>query len=513
MTETAKSVAHLYSAKSDFTLQQIELLAGTFAFRSPGAMVLIFGARQDGAILRALNASGQTTFVDHDADAVALANGPCSRGYLVNASEQQIEWPAHLAETEWDLILLAGTDKTPEGTNFREGSMALAKELLKPKTHLIILDAGNFPEAERKVMEEEFQSSVGRYSSLIARKYRTTQGLRWFFGEEPSLKTAQVLDHVGKYHPLRFFFQHERLSVVIFHDALDLLPSLLGKDMLPEKTHFVFSFSWYTSVERWHEYGAMLRTEREKHRYQFDAFERITILVNSEEEAGFARMHLPAAAVILCNNAALLDETQFVVLPIEQPYDAVLNAKPHVFKRHQLSSLIDNKVFLTYGSGDAVKLENFKPKEIFRGVPPQEVCRVLNRARVGLILSEVEGACYASAEYLLAGLPVVSTPSKGGRDVYYNAMNSRVVEPTPEAIKKATDELVAALKSGDIDRNAIRADMIKQMLAQRANFAARLQVVFDKTFIEIDARKLLAARLTSNNKLGANRNFWSKGLG
>jgi glycosyltransferase involved in cell wall biosynthesis len=44
----------------------------------------------------------------------------------------------------------------------------------------------------------------------------------------------------------------------------------------------------------------------------------------------------------------------------------------------------------------------------------------LARAVVGLCLSTVEGSNYASMEYMLAGLPIVSTPSIGGREVYFD---------------------------------------------------------------------------------------------
>ena len=49
---------------------------------------------------------------------------------------------------------------------------------------------------------------------------------------------------------------------------------------------------------------------------------------------------------------------------------------------------------------------------------------------VGGVFSEEEGACWASSEYLLCGLPVVSTHSRGGRDVWYSGHNSLIVEPT-----------------------------------------------------------------------------------
>ncbi len=59
------------------------------------------------------------------------------------------------------------------------------------------------------------------------------------------------------------------------------------------------------------------------------------------------------------------------------------------------------------------------------------------------ILSAEEGSSYASMEYLLAGLGVVSTHSTGGRDVYFDPDYCITCDPTPEAVRDAVAELRA----------------------------------------------------------------------
>src|SRR5262249_10816742 len=76
-------------------------------------------------------------------------------------------------------------------------------------------------------------------------------------------------------------------------------------------------------------------------------------------------------------------------------------------------------------------------------LPPPQVAKILQQSGVGLILSELEGISRASSEYLLTGLPVVSTASKGGRDVWYDDYNSIIVEPTEDAVWAAVQELKA----------------------------------------------------------------------
>ena len=85
-------------------------------------------------------------------------------------------------------------------------------------------------------------------------------------------------------------------------------------------------------------------------------------------------------------------------------------------------------------------------------LPAKEVNAALNRAAVGLCLSRMEGANYASLEYMLAGLPVVSTPSIGGREMYFDPEFCIVCDPDPVAVREA----VESLRSRHIPREYVR---------------------------------------------------------
>ncbi len=97
-----------------------------------------------------------------------------------------------------------------------------------------------------------------------------------------------------------------------------------------------------------------------------------------------------------------------------------------------------------------------------------------------MILSPEEGACFSSSEYLLCGLPVVSTPSKGGRDVWYDEYNSIVCEPTPDAVALAVEEFVRNRR----DPQRIREKHIKQAQEYRAKFINVLADVFHRFGVE-----------------------------
>lgn len=76
-------------------------------------------------------------------------------------------------------------------------------------------------------------------------------------------------------------------------------------------------------------------------------------------------------------------------------------------------------------------------------LPPREVSREYNRARVGLCLSALEGGNYSTTEYMLCGLPVVSTRSDGGREHFLDPEVSRIVEDDARAVAQAVAELIA----------------------------------------------------------------------
>ncbi|MGA4555029.1 glycosyltransferase [Methylorubrum aminovorans] len=169
---------------------------------------------------------------------------------------------------------------------------------------------------------------------------------------------------------------------------------------------------------------------------------------------------------------------------IERSYDAIYNAQLAPFKRHYLARTIPSCAYIT-------KLFSHFPAEHkrasiakFLGELPRghtvlndiadgdvrlmdhlQVNRALAGAHVGLCLSKVEGAMYASAEYLLAGLPVVSTPSAGGRDAFFHPDTCLIVD-APRAVQDG----VAAMKAPNLPPDYVRSVTIGFIDQQRDAF-------------------------------------------
>ena len=119
---------------------------------------------------------------------------------------------------------------------------------------------------------------------------------------------------------------------------------------------------------------------------------------------------------------------------------------------------------------------------------PVEVVQIVTRAYCGLALSAVEGICRASCEYLLCGIPVVTTRSVGGRDVWYDDYNAVVVEPTVDAVHDA----VAELKRSPRDPSRIRRAYLARARVFEDRFARDvLGPIFVKFDVELDPKAVV----------------------
>jgi glycosyltransferase involved in cell wall biosynthesis len=219
------------------------------------------------------------------------------------------------------------------------------------------------------------------------------------------------------------------------------------------------------------------------HQAEHPEHELLFICNTAMEKDLLARSGLDAH---LLNKNLTVSEAVFRPLPDAQvEFDAIYNARFDPAKRHELAAAIERAAYVGYldpsmGScEEQVELANgllrrspghalLNPIEqgLPVALPPEGVNAALNRAAVGLCLSSVEGSNYASVEYMLAGLPVVSTPSVGGRDVYFDHEFCTICDPEPAAVRRA----VEALKSREIPRDYVRARTLARIEPARRRF-------------------------------------------
>lgn len=203
------------------------------------------------------------------------------------------------------------------------------------------------------------------------------------------------------------------------------------------------------------------------------------ILANTETEGlQLSRRGVPH---FLANELIFVDDNRFTVRsgqPVQ--FDAVYNAQFYPFKRHELASKIEKLLLLYKMPADDV-LDGFRqrlPKATFanniggthRRFTPEELSGWYARSAVGLCLSESEGPMRVSIEYQLCGLPVVTTPSTGGRDRYFIDDHIRFCLPEPNAVAEA----VEALRGASFDRMTIRNRTLRLLAFDRVNFLRTL---------------------------------------
>lgn len=204
---------------------------------------------------------------------------------------------------------------------------------------------------------------------------------------------------------------------------------------------------------------------------------------------------------VFCNHNCFIDEKIFFPLPdTEKKYDAVYDARLVEWKRHYLASKIDSLGLIYYAIPwfennsymenilrDFAHARFFNHTEIgeCKKLSPSEINQILNKCRVGLCLSAEEGAMYASIQYLLAGLPIVTTPSAGGRDVFFDDEIALLVEPTPEAVKRGVEEMIGR----NLSPAYIREKTLKTIMEHRTRFISLIQNIYEQEGIERDFSK------------------------
>jgi glycosyltransferase involved in cell wall biosynthesis len=157
-----------------------------------------------------------------------------------------------------------------------------------------------------------------------------------------------------------------------------------------------------------------------------------------------------------------INERLFTIRPQPKLYDAVYAAQMAPYKRLHLAAEIPRLFVQTYGEyktpDGAYDLPRFEPRvkhaHFNKGwVTSEAVVDTYNQSHVGLALSACEGAMLASVEYMLCGVPQVSTPCKGGREQFFDDRYVIVADAEPGAIAKAVRDMIARDVSPELVRN------------------------------------------------------------
>lgn len=197
----------------------------------------------------------------------------------------------------------------------------------------------------------------------------------------------------------------------------------------------------------------------------------IVILANTLEEKSFYENE-PNCDVIFCNHNAFLNENVYKIDNlVEQKYDLVVDSAFHEYKNRKIAKKIKNILHIGYmdrNSKHSVVIPDYGvlPNFIdgkYERITKNKIYEYYNQCLIGGIFSECEGACFASSQYLLCGLPVLSIKSVGGRDIWYNKDNSIICENNDDSVYENVERAKEKIANGEFDRVKIRNLHLKQM--------------------------------------------------
>lgn len=254
-----------------------------------------------------------------------------------------------------------------------------------------------------------------------------------------------------------------------------------------KRVHFLMG-PWWSLQNPTELNQTVLRYKELSHKYPNHSF---TYMVNEEIDLGLLqREGVPA---VFCHQNAFVDERIYRVLPrSEKKYDAIYNARLDSVKRHILTAQIRSAAHIYYNCsgerglsylrnirrflGNGVFLNEDQATGTYRYLNSADICRHYNESHVGLCLSAIEGAMYVSVEYLLSGLPVITTKNIGGRNFFLDPEYCMEVAPDPYAIRDAVEELTARR----LPPERIRKKTLIRMLRQRQIFIDLVQSIYDR---------------------------------
>jgi len=286
-------------------------------------------------------------------------------------------------------------------------------------------------------------------------------------------------------NPLIIFCQHR-----IFRDLC------LGKyedNPIFDKECYIFSCDNWASEDTKYHFGEKDLILKGLHDFNIRHPKAKVFFLHPQEEYS---KNWPGIPYFIFNRNALVKPENFSIVETDKKFDFVYNACFYKYKNHDLmpddryniatitymkkedkSSYMvgkedydySHKLLDKYRSKRNIFLPNYIGGK-YNFLENSQINNIQNQSRMGLILSEVEGMCIVSMEYLLSGLPVVNVKNIGGRDRFLDSYNSITVNPDKESIDKA----IKTILDSKYDRQRIRDKVIFEINKEFENLEKQM---------------------------------------
>lgn len=245
------------------------------------------------------------------------------------------------------------------------------------------------------------------------------------------------------------------------NEFIELAEKLIDKDVV-----FLMLLAWTAEG-----YPQGLKEWRDAFIGRFSRHKLIYLTNTHYEKKLLNELGVPAE---FFNHNMFVDPANYCPLNIsdDKEFDAVYNGQFLEFKRHELAVGIRKLAVIGYNFSTEYGREirscmvqatycnsSADNQAGYKWLGPPEVNEIYNKSSVGLCLSAAEGAMHASIEYLLSGLPIVTTINKGGRDYFFQGDFTIWAADDSVEIAKAVERV----KSMDVDPFYIRSKTIEKI--------------------------------------------------
>jgi glycosyltransferase involved in cell wall biosynthesis len=317
---------------------------------------------------------------------------------------------------------------------------------------------------------------------------------------------VSVLNRVFSYLPC-YVISYEPLIIISYwHDFVINQNDFLASLSEQENVYILIQIGWHRETpERAQELVDVLAELKEKH-----SGLHFTFLCNSPHEEEIVKTK--GLNAVFCHQNAFVDENLYPVIPGKKKlYDAIYIARVTPFKRQELAQKIKTLRFIGWTS----PLETDYFNKIMTATPQakwtcsvasNKIYREINAARVGLCLSAEEGAMFVSAEYMLCGIPAVTTKNMGGREALFPEEAFCYVDDNPESVAAGVAKFIehspAPLE--------IRQAYIKNMYKHREVFIKLVQDMINSSGKKINFKEQWKSIFIHKFGLRRHISIWTK---
>lgn len=297
-------------------------------------------------------------------------------------------------------------------------------------------------------------------------------------------KTAKFIKHLidGNSLPAYVIFKKPMVVISYFEDFLKFRDEIM-KTLEGTKPHLLFQFGWHRETK---DRADEVKREASLVMKMWPDTKMIFLCNSPDETKLIADTGFRAE---FCHQNAFLNEKIYSIYDVPKKYDAIYVARITPFKRHYLASKIESLRLI----GDYSMKEEQHFQEVMRILPRSSwkrktfsrfMSRSMCEAHCGLCLSAEEGAMFVSAEYLLSGLPVVSTANIGGRDLMFENSYAFPAKDTPESVLEG----VTKMKKCTLSASEIRNRTLEKFKHHRKKMMDILQEICDDSKADINVR-------------------------